>query len=85
MAGIGIDTWGVDYGLLDRAGRLLGNPVHYRDARTNGIFDRAFPIVSRADIFAETGLQFIQLNTLFQLVAARLRMTRSSTVPTRCC
>jgi rhamnulokinase len=72
LSGIGIDTWGVDYGLLDRAGRLLGNPVHYRDARTNGIFDRAFPIVSRADIFAETGLQFIQLNTLFQLVAARL-------------
>ncbi len=47
LAGIGIDTWGVDYGLLDRAGRLLGNPVHYRDARTNGIFERAFPIVSR--------------------------------------
>lgn len=72
LAGIGIDTWGVDYGLIDRAGRLLGNPVHYRDARTNGIFDRAFPIVPRAEIFAETGLQFIQLNTLFQLVAMRL-------------
>lgn len=72
LAGIGIDTWGVDYGLLDRSGRLLGNPVHYRDARTNGIFDRAFPIVSRAGIFAETGLQFIQLNTLFQLLAMRL-------------
>ncbi len=72
VAGIGVDTWGVDYGLLDSAGRLLGNPVHYRDARTNGIFDRTFPIVSRAEIFAETGLQFIQLNTLFQLVAARL-------------
>ena len=71
-AGIGIDTWGVDYGLLDRSGRLLGNPVHYRDARTNGIFERAFPIVPRAEIFAETGLQFIQLNTLFQLVAMRL-------------
>lgn len=72
VAGIGVDTWGVDYGLLDSAGRLLGNPVHYRDPRTNGIFERAFPIVSRADIFAETGLQFIQLNTIFQLVAARL-------------
>jgi rhamnulokinase len=72
LAGFGIDTWGVDYGLLDRTGRLLGNPVHYRDGRTNGIFDRAFPIVSRADIFAETGLQFIQLNTIFQLVAMRL-------------
>jgi rhamnulokinase len=72
LAGFGIDTWGVDYGLLDKAGRLLGNPVHYRDARTNGIFERAFPIVPRGEIFAETGLQFIQLNTLFQLVAARL-------------
>jgi rhamnulokinase len=72
LSGIGIDTWGVDYGLLDRTGRLLGNPVHYRDARTNGIFERAFPIVSRAEIFAETGLQFIQLNTLFQLLAMRL-------------
>lgn len=71
-AGIGIDTWGVDFGLLDRCGRLLGNPVHYRDARTNGIFERAFPIVSRPAIFAETGLQFIQLNTLFQLIAMRL-------------
>jgi rhamnulokinase len=71
LAGIGIDTWGVDYALLDRAGRLLGNPVHYRDVRTNGAFERAFPIVSRADIFAETGLQFIQLNTLFQLIAMR--------------
>ena len=72
LAGIGIDTWGVDFGLLDRSGRLLGNPVHYRDARTNGIFERAFPIVSRPEIFAETGLQFIQLNTLFQLVAMHL-------------
>ena len=71
LAGIGIDTWGVDYGLLDRAGRLLGNPVHYRDARTNGIIERAFAIVPRAEIFAETGLQFMQFNTLFQLVAMR--------------
>ncbi len=71
LAGIGIDTWGVDYGLLDKAGRLLGNPVHYRDARTNGMMERAFEIVSRAEIFRETGLQFIQLNTIFQLYSMR--------------
>jgi rhamnulokinase len=70
-AGIGIDTWGVDYGLLDRAGNLLGNPVHYRDARTNGIMDLAFDIVPRAEIFGVTGLQFIQLNTIFQLYSMR--------------
>ena len=70
-AGIGIDTWGVDYGLLDRAGNLLGNPVHYRDARTNDIMDVVFDIVPRAEIFGVTGLQFIQLNTIFQLYSMR--------------
>jgi rhamnulokinase len=72
-AGIGVDTWGVDYGLLDRDGRLLGNPVHYRDARTIGMPERAFAVVSSDEIFAETGIQFMQLNTLFQLYAMRER------------
>jgi len=71
LSGIGLDTWGVDYGLLDASGRLLGNPVHYRDARTNGMMERAFAVVPRAEIFAETGLQFLQLNTLFQLFSMR--------------
>jgi rhamnulokinase len=71
-AGIGIDTWGVDFALLDQCGRLLGNPLHYRDAHTNGIPDRAFGVVSSDAIFGETGIQFMQINTLFQLYALRL-------------
>jgi rhamnulokinase len=66
---IGIDTWGVDYGLLDVNGNLLEPPVHYRDARTNGMMNAAFDITPRAEIFQSTGLQFIQLNTIFQLFA----------------
>lgn len=69
IAAIGLDTWGVDYGLLDRQGRLIGNPYHYRDSRTDGMIDRACQIAPRAEIFAQTGLQFMQLNTLFQLFA----------------
>ncbi len=69
LAGIGVDTWGVDFGLLDGDNRLIENPWHYRDARTNGMMDEAFSIVERADIFARTGIQFMQLNTLYQLLA----------------
>jgi len=71
-AGLGFDTWGVDFALLDKHGALLGNPYHYRDARTDGIPDEAFKIVPRADIFAHTGIQFMQLNTLYQLYAMSL-------------
>ncbi len=81
---IGIDTWGVDYGLLDAAGRLLGNPVHYRDARTNGIVQRAFQIMPRAEIFDVTGLQFLQLNTLFQLMPCASRATHNWTTRPPC-
>lgn len=70
-AGFGLDTWGVDYGLFDRQGRLLGNPVHYRDARTNGMMEHAFSQLPKDEIYRITGLQFIQLNTLFQMVAMR--------------
>jgi rhamnulokinase len=66
-AGIGVDTWGVDFALLDRAGRLLANPVCYRDARTNGMVEAATQQVSRARIFERTGIQFMQINTLYQL------------------
>jgi len=69
-AGVAVDTWGVDYGLLDRAGNLLGNPYHYRDARTDGMVERVFQIVPRVRVFEVTGIQFMQLNTLFQLFAA---------------
>lgn len=70
-AAIGVDTWGVDYGLLDTHGQLLGNPVHYRDVRTVGMLPVIFNRVSQADIFGETGIQFLELNTLIQLYAMR--------------
>ncbi len=72
LASIGVDTWGVDFGLLGRGDELLGNPYHYRDRRTNGIMERAFGIVSRENIFRQTGLQFMQFNTLYQLLAMKL-------------
>lgn len=72
-ASIGIDTWGVDFGLLDRNGDLLGNPYHYRDTRTEGMFEAAFARLSREEIFRMTGVAFQPFNTLFQLLAMRLR------------
>jgi rhamnulokinase len=71
-AAIGLDTWGVDFALLDKNGALLGNPFHYRDARTDGVVEKAFEVVSRAGIFAQTGIQFMQLNTLYQLYSMSL-------------
>jgi rhamnulokinase len=71
IVSIGADTWGVDFVLLTRNGEMLGHPFHYRDARTNGIMEKTLKTVSRAQIFRQTGLQFMQLNTLFQLLAAR--------------
>ncbi len=70
--GIGIDTWGVDFGLLGPDGALLDNPRHYRDDRTNGVPDRLFSVVSREEVFRRTGIQFMQLNSLYQLYAMRL-------------
>ena len=67
----GVDTWGVDYVLFSKNLEILGQPYHYRDARTLGILDYAFERVPRADIFAETGLQFLELNTLYQLLATK--------------
>jgi rhamnulokinase len=72
IVSIGVDTWGVDFALLDRNDELLGNPYHYRDERTNGMLEKAFSIVSREEIFRHTGLQFMQLNTLYQLLAMKL-------------
>jgi len=72
IASVGVDTWGVDFGLLGPGDELLANPVHYRDPRTDGLLERAFEIVPRDQIFAHTGLQFMQFNTLFQLWAMRL-------------
>ncbi|MCC6683104.1 MAG: rhamnulokinase, partial [Phycisphaeraceae bacterium] len=64
LRGIGIDTWGVDFALLGAGDALLGNPFHYRDARTNGILDQAFAIVPREQVFEQTGIQFMQFNTV---------------------
>jgi rhamnulokinase len=69
VASVGIDTWGVDFGLLDRRGRLLGNPVHYRDRRTEGQVERATGIVPAREIYERTGIQFLPINTLYQLMA----------------
>jgi rhamnulokinase len=66
---IGIDTWGVDFALLDQAGNLIANPVHYRDSRTDGIMDWVFERVPRQTVFEHTGIQFMQLNTLYQLAS----------------
>jgi rhamnulokinase len=66
---LGVDTWGVDFALLGRDGSLLGNPRHYRDPHTDGILDLAFQKVPRPEVFARTGIQFMQFNTLFQLLA----------------
>jgi rhamnulokinase len=72
IASVGVDTWGVDFGLLGRGDELLGNPYHYRDSRTNSMMEKAFGIVSREEIFRHTGLQFMQFNTLYQLLAMKL-------------
>lgn len=69
---IGIDTWGVDYGLLDKNDKLLGNPYHYRDTRTEGMYDEAFKRVPKEEIFKETGIAFNWFNTIFQLLSAKL-------------
>lgn len=69
IASIGIDGWGVDFGLLGADGELLGNPRHYRDHRTDGMLEVAFDLAPRSEIFAATGIQFMQINTLYQLLA----------------
>jgi len=69
VASCAVDTWGVDFGLLDERGRLLANPVHYRDARTAGMVQRAFELVPQAEIYGTTGIQVMEINTLIQLLA----------------
>ncbi|MEU2732593.1 rhamnulokinase [Streptomyces griseoviridis] len=67
---VGIDSWAVDYGLLDADGALLGNPVHYRDARTEGVAEKVWASLPAAELYAATGLQYAPFNTLYQLTAA---------------
>ena len=69
LRGVGVDTWGVDYALLDGDGRVLGLPFHYRDARTDGMVARAHARVSAKDLYGVTGIQTMPINTVFQLLA----------------
>lgn len=73
IVSVGVDTWGVDYVLLSERGEILGQPFNYRDPRTNGVMEQAFTKVPRARIFSETGLQFMEINTLYQLIAMQLQ------------
>jgi len=72
LISMGIDTWGVDSGLLDANGKLLFNPVHYRDSRTNGMFEKVFEKVPKEEVFRQTGIQFMELNSLYQYMAMTL-------------
>jgi rhamnulokinase len=72
VASVGIDTWGVDFGLIDTRGRLIANPTHYRDRRTEGTIDEAYRLITREEIYAHTGIQFMSINTLYQLLSMAL-------------
>jgi rhamnulokinase len=69
LAGVAVDTWGVDYALLDARGRVLALPFHYRDERTEGMIERAHARVPAAELYAATGIQTMPINTVFQLLA----------------
>jgi rhamnulokinase len=71
IASLGIDAWGVDFGLLGRSGELLANPYHYRDAQTAGMVEEVDQRIPRSELFARTGIQFMALNTLYQLYALK--------------
>jgi rhamnulokinase len=71
IEGIGVDSWGVDFGLLDRDGALVSNPYHHRDSRTEGMVEEALRLASRKEIYGTTGIQFLPINTLYQLLAMR--------------
>ena len=69
LASVGVDTWGVDFGLLDEHGALLGMPFHYRDNRTDGMLEEAFARMPKEEIYRITGIQFMQISTLYQLLS----------------
>ena len=83
LAGVSVNTWGVDYALLGASGELLGNPHHYRDSRTDGVVARAFERVPKEELYARTGIQVMQINTMFQLLSsvdAGLELGRAHTL-----
>jgi rhamnulokinase len=71
LASVGVDAWGVDFALLGERGELLQNPYHYRDRRTEGVMEEVFKKVTREEIYQATGIQFMPINTLYQLFAAQ--------------
>lgn len=71
LTSVAVDSWGADFALLDRDGELLSNPRNYRDPRTDGMMEKAFGLVPKEEIYEKTGIQFMQLNTLYQLLATR--------------
>src|SRR5271170_2319134 len=71
LDGLAVDTWGVDFGLIGADGDILGNPLHYRDSHTDGVMEEVFERVGKEQVFQATGTQFLQFNTLFQLVALK--------------
>jgi rhamnulokinase len=82
LISIGVDSWAVDYGLLDPAGRLLGNPVHYRDSRTDGVMERVRAELGDEYLYGVTGLQFLPFNTIYQLCSTDLgRAARLLLIP----
>src|SRR5207245_618726 len=72
LRSVGVDTWGVDFGFLGRNDELLANPYHYRDRRTQGMFEQAFALAPKREIFEQTGLQFMELNSLYQMLSMQL-------------
>jgi rhamnulokinase len=72
IAGIGVDSWGVDFGFLDEKGKLIENPYHYRDSRTNGMIEKACELMPKREIYEHTGIQFAQYNSIYQLLSMRL-------------
>ena len=79
---VAVDAWGVDFGLLDKGGKLTGRPVHYRDNRTENILEQALTIIPDSEIYRLTGNQILKFNTLFQLLASKKegRLINASTL-----
>ena len=77
---IGVDSWAVDYGLLDENGTLISDPTCYRDRRTEGVPEKVFEQISRSEIFERTGIQFLDFNTIYQLFSDRGRLPDSGTM-----
>ena len=80
IASIGVDSWGVDFGLLDRAGALVGNPVHYRDGRTDGVMESVVAEIGADALYDISGVQFLPFNTVYQLIAAGRAPDRAETM-----